>query len=131
MANATVTAVRSEDGAIRATISAGDGLYSFGDLPPGAWTVSAQLEGLPAVQTPAVVVVTGRATRSDLVMNAPPAPTPAAPAAAPTPSRERAAAASAAVAAIVPEALQAPAPAPAVDTQTPFAVGDLGWMNGT
>ncbi|MBV8404286.1 MAG: TonB-dependent receptor, partial [Gammaproteobacteria bacterium] len=131
VANATVTAVRSEDGAIRATISAGDGLYSFGDLPPGAWTVSAQLEGLPAVQTPAVVVVTGRATRSDLVMNAPPAPTPAAPAAAPTPSRERAAAASAAVAAIVPEALQAPEPAPAVDTQTPFAVGDLGWMNGT
>jgi Putative beta-barrel porin-2, OmpL-like. bbp2 len=31
----------------------------------------------------------------------------------------------------LPEALQAPEPAPAVDTQTPFAVGDLGWMNGT
>jgi len=42
-----------------------------------------------------------------------------------------AAAAAAAVAAAVPEALQKPEPAPEVDTQTPFAVGDLGWMNGT
>ncbi len=33
--------------------------------------------------------------------------------------------------ATVPEALQAPDAGPAVDTQTPFAVGDLGWMNGT
>src|SRR5262249_57854328 len=81
-----------------------------------------------------------KATRSDLVMNAaPPAVAPAvpavaaapAPAAAPTPSPEMAAAASAAVAAIVPEALQAPPPAPVPDTQTPFAVGDLGWMTGT
>jgi hypothetical protein len=32
---------------------------------------------------------------------------------------------------MVPEALQAPPPAPAVDTETPFAVGYLGWMNGT
>ena len=33
-------------------------------------------------------------------------------------------------AATVPEALQAPPPGPEVDTQTPFAVGDIGWMNG-
>jgi Putative beta-barrel porin-2, OmpL-like. bbp2/Carboxypeptidase regulatory-like domain len=138
VANATVTAIRSDGGAIRATLSGSDGVYSFGDLTPGAWTVSAQVQGLPSVSTPSLVVVTGKATRSDLVMNvAAPAAAPAAPAVAaapvpaPTPSPEMAAAASAAVAAIVPEALQAPPAAPAVDTQTPFAVGDLGWMNGT
>jgi hypothetical protein len=138
VANATVTAIRSDGGAIRATLSGSDGVYSFGDLTPGAWTVSAQVQGLPSVSTPSLVVVTGKATRSDLVMNVPaPAAAPAAPAVAaapvpaPTPSPEMAAAASAAVAAIVPEALQAPPAAPAVDTQTPFAVGDLGWMNGT
>jgi hypothetical protein len=123
VANATVTATRADGGAIRATLSASDGVYSFGDLTPGAWTVSAQVQGLPSVSTPSLVVVTGKATRSDLVMNvAPPAAAPAAPAVAAAP---------AAVAAAVPEALQAPPAAPAVDTQTPFAVGDLGWMNGT
>jgi len=142
VANATVTAARSDGGAIRATLSGSDGVYSFGDLTPGAWTVTAQVDGLPPVSTPALVVVTGKATRSDLVMSiAPPAGAPAGPAVAaapaaahapaPTPSPEMAAAAAAAVAAAVPEALQAPPAAPAVDTQTPFAVGDLGWMNGT
>jgi hypothetical protein len=139
VANATVTAKRADGGAIRATLSGSDGVYSFGDLTPGAWTVTAEVPGLPAASTPALAVVTGKATRSDLVMNAaPPAAPGVAPAApavaaapAPTPSPEMAAAASAAVAAMVPEALQAPPPAPAVDTYTPFAVGDLGWMNGT
>ena len=141
VANATVTAKRADGGAIRATLSGSDGVYSFGDLTPGAWTVTAEVPGLPAASTPALAVVTGKATRSDLVMNAaPPAPpgvapaapaVAAAPAPAPTPSPEMAAAASAAVAAMVPEALQAPPAAPAVDTYTPFAVGDLGWMNGT
>jgi len=136
--NATVTAMRSDGGAIRATLSGSDGVYSFADLTPGTWTVTAEVPGLPGVSTPSLAVVTGKATRSDLVMNvAPHAPAPAAPAVAaapapaPTPSPEMAAAASAAVAALVPEALQSPPPAPAVDTQTPFAVGDLGWMNGT
>ena len=130
--NVTVTAKRSDGGAIRATLSGGDGVYSFGDLTPGAWTVTAQVEGLPGVTTPSVVVLTGKATRSDLVMNVPGAPAvAAAPAAAPKPSPEVAAAAAAAVAAAVPEALQSPPPAPEVDTSTPFAVGDLGWMNGT
>ena len=136
VANATVTAMRTDGGAIRATLSGSDGVDSFGDLPPGAWTVTAQVVGLPTVSTPSLVVVTGKATRSDLVMNAaPPAGAPAAPAVAaapsPRPSPEMTAAAAAAAAAIVPEALQAPPAAPAVDTQTPFAVGDLGWMNGT
>ena len=67
VANATVTAIRSDSGAIRATLSGSDGVYSFGDLTPGAWTVSAQVEGLPGVSTPALVVVTGKATRSDQI----------------------------------------------------------------
>src|SRR6516162_6807415 len=119
VANATVTAKRADGGAIRATLSGSDGVYSFGDLTPGAWTVSAQVEGLPSVSMPSLVVVTGKATRSDLVMNvAPPAAAPAAPAVAvapapaPTPSPEMQAAAAAAVAAAVPEALQSPPPAP-------------------
>src|SRR5262249_61028758 len=63
---------------------------------------------------------------------APGAPAPPSVAGAPAATPAAAAAASAAaVAAVVPEALQAPEPAPANDTQTPFAVGDLGWMNGT
>ena len=140
IANATVTATRSDGGAIRATLSGSDGVYSFGDLTPGTWTVTAEVPGLPGVSKPSIAVVTGKATRSDLVMNvAPPAAAPGAPAvaavpapaAAPAVSPEMAAAASAAVAAVVPEALQAPPPAPQPDTQTPFAVGDLGWMNGT
>ncbi|HEY6825186.1 MAG TPA: TonB-dependent receptor, partial [Steroidobacteraceae bacterium] len=116
VAYATVTATRADGGAIRATLSGSDGIYSFGDLPPGTWTVSVQGAGLPSVSAPSLTVVTGKATRADLVMNI--APQPAAPAAP-------------AVAAAVPEALQKPEPAPEVDTQTPFAVGDLGWMNGT
>src|SRR6516164_8741735 len=80
VADATVTAKRADGGAIRATLSGSDGVYSFGDLTPGAWTVTAEVPGLPAASTPALAVVTGKATRSDLVMNAAP---PAAPGVAP------------------------------------------------
>jgi hypothetical protein len=125
--HATVTAQRADGSAIRATISGSDGVYSFADLPPGAWSVTSQFNNYPLVTSPLLTVTAGKATRADLVMNVAAAPAPAAA----TPSPEMAAAASAAVAAQVPEALQAPAPAPAVDRKTPFAVGDLGWMNGT
>jgi hypothetical protein len=145
VAHATVTAQRVDGSSIRATISGSDGVYSFADLPPGAWSVTSQFNNYPLVTSPQLIVTAGKATRADLVMNvavapAPPGGTPSAPAvvaapvpapAAAAPSPEMAAAASAAVAAVVPEALQAPPPAPAVDRQTPFAVGDLGWMNGT
>ena len=138
VAHATVTAVRTDGGAIRATVSASDGVYSFGDLPPGAWSVTVQSDGYLEATTPPLQVLAGRATRFDLTMSgAPGAPPPAAVAAAaplapaaPAPAPAAAPSASA-IAAVVPEALQAPAPAPALDTQTPFAVGDLGWMNGT
>jgi hypothetical protein len=139
VAHATVTAARTDGSSIHATISGSDGVYSFADLPPGTWSVTAQFDGYPNVTAPSLVVVAGKSTRSDLVMNvAAPAGAPAAPAVAAAPSAAPAAvtaaataAATAAVNSMVPEALQSPPPAPAVDTQTPFAVGYLGWMNGT
>jgi len=146
LAGATVTAARVDGGDIRATVSNSDGVYSFADLSPGAWAITAEANGAPEVVVPSLEVTAGKATRHDLVMNvpaagaaaapalaaapaapaAPGAPTaPAAPAAAPAPSAAQ-------IAAIVPEALQTPAPGPENDTQTPFAnVGYIGWMNGT
>ena len=131
LAQATVTAVRIDGSGTRATISGSDGMYSFADVPPGVWAITTQVDGLPAVTTPTLTVVAGKAARYDVVMNitAPPG-APVAPAAAAAPAAAPAAAA-AAVAAVVPEALQTPPPGPAVDTETPFAVGYLGWMNGT
>ncbi len=132
VAHATVTALRADGGAIRATVSGSDGVYAFGDLPPGVWTITAQVTGAPEINVPALSVVAGKATRHDIVMNV---VTPAR-AAAPTPAVAAASAAAAApsaaaIAQVLPEALQAPEPGPAVDTETPFAIGDLGWMNGT
>ena len=138
VAHATVTALRADGGAIRATVAGSDGVYSFADLTPGNWSVTAEVPHGPSVSAPALLVVAGKSTRSDLVMNvgpSVPAPgAPATPAVAGVPAAApaaTAAATAAAVTAVVPEALQAPEPGPAVDTQTPFAVGDLGWMNGT
>jgi hypothetical protein len=122
VAEVTVTALRADGEAIRATVSGSDGVYSFADLPPGAWSVTLDAAGYQEVAVPPLEVVASKATRHDVVMNVPtgaPAPV-AAPALAP-----------AAVAQTVSPALQAPEPAPEVDTQTPFAGGDIGWMNGT
>ena len=124
VAGVTVTAVRADGEAIRATVSGSDGVYSFADLPPGAWSLTLDATGYQQVALPALEVVASKATRHDVVMNVP-AGAPA-PVAAPAP-----AAAAVAQTASVPEALQAPNPGPAIDTETPFAVGDIGWMNGT
>ena len=121
VAGVTVTALRADGEAIRATVSGSDGVYSFADLPPGAWSLTLDAAGYQEVAVPPLEVLASKATRHDVVMNVPagaPAPV-AAPALAP-----------AAVAQTVSPALQAPEPAPEVDTQTPFAVGDIGWMNG-
>jgi hypothetical protein len=128
VAHATVTALQQGGAAVHATLSGNDGVYSFADLPAGNWSVSVQVEGGPAATAVALVVVAGKATRHDLAMNVAVAP-PGRVAAAPVPAP--AVSASAAATPAVPEALQAPAPAPADDQDTPFAVGDLGWMNGT
>ena len=125
VARATVTARRVDGSGIRSTISSSEGVYSFNDLPAGLWTVTARIDGAPDAVIASLTVVASEATRADIAMTVPAPATPAAP------SPEMKAAVAAAVAAMVPEALQAPPPAPEVDTQTPFAVGDLGWMNGT
>ena len=49
VAGATVTAARV-GGGIRATVSGSDGVYSFADLPPGAWSLTVQVEGYPDVR---------------------------------------------------------------------------------
>jgi hypothetical protein len=131
VAHATVTARRVDGGAIRSTISGSDGIYSFADLSPGAWSLTSEVEGFPETALPAVTVAASKATRSDIVMNgAPPAPTAPAAAAFAATSRLNAPTLVAAAPQVIPDALTAPEPGPEVDTQTPFAVGDIGWMNG-
>jgi hypothetical protein len=150
IAGATVTAARTDGGSIRATVSSSDGIYSFADLAPSAWSITVQADGYPDATAPAVQVLASKATRHDLVMNvatAAPAASPAL-AAAQNPSAQTESVWSALLAPIkpaakappkpaapaaptVPEALQAPEPGPEVDTVTPFAnVGDIGWLNG-
>jgi hypothetical protein len=137
VAGATVTAVKSNGGGIRATISNSDGVYSFADVPVGSWVITAHVEGEPDAVAPALEVIAGKASRKDLVMNAPGATPPAAGPALAAVAAEAAKAARPTPAAAptvptVPEALQAPEPAPENDTVTPLAnVGDIGWMNGT
>jgi hypothetical protein len=100
VAGATVIATGVESGSIRATVSSSDGIYSFSDLAPGTYAVTAQVDGYPDVALPSVTVVAGKATRSDIAMNVPsevqsplapalaatPAPAPAPP---PAPASER------------------------------------------
>ncbi len=125
VARATVTARRLGGSGIRSTLSRADGVYSFDDVPAGLWSVTAHVDGAPDAVVGSLSVVANEAARADIATNAPATPAPV------PPSPEPKAAAAAAVAATVPEALQAPPPGPEGDTQTPFAVGDLGWMNGT
>jgi hypothetical protein len=133
VAHATVTAKRVDGAGIRATISGSDGVYSFADLPAGLWSVSSQADGLPEVTEPSIAVAPSKATRHDIVMNAPQAtPATAGPAlaavaaeAAKAAKSARTVPAAAPTVPTVPEALQAPEPPPENDTVTPFAnVGD-------
>src|ERR1700693_4917786 len=71
VAHATVTAVRADGGAIRATVSGSDGVYAFADLPPGAWSLTLDAAGYQQVALPALEVVASKATRHDVVMNVP------------------------------------------------------------
>src|ERR1700676_873594 len=71
VAGATVIATGVESGSIRATVSSSDGIYSFADLAPGTYAVTAQVDGHPDVALPPVTVTAGKATRSDIVMNVP------------------------------------------------------------
>ena len=127
--HATVTATRTDGMAIRATVAGIDGVFSFGDLPPGEWTITAEAPGFPTTTVPALRVTAGRATRYDLAMNGSATPAPSVPSIANPPNAPQPA--PAVVAQHVPEALEVPEPPAEHDTETPFAVGDLGWMNGT
>jgi hypothetical protein len=87
VAGATVIATGVESGSIRATVSSSDGIYSFSDLAPGTYAVTAQVDGYPDVALPSVIVTAGKATRSDVVMNVPSeVSSPLAPALAATPT---------------------------------------------
>jgi hypothetical protein len=69
VARATVTALKMDGGGIRATLSGSDGVYSFSDLPPGTWSVTSQAPGHPDTTVSALVIVAGKATRTDLAMS--------------------------------------------------------------
>ena len=56
VAGATVTAAKVDGSAIRATVSLSDGIYSFADLTPGVWSITAQVDGFPDVALPSVTV---------------------------------------------------------------------------
>jgi hypothetical protein len=123
VSHATVTAASADGRAMRATITTSEGMYTFADLPPGRWLISVQ--GASAEQVATLEVQAGQASRYDIVMRGAAPGQPASTAVAQAPI------APVAPAATVPLALQEPPPAPANDTETPFAVGYLGWMNGT
>ena len=65
---ATITALRTDGGSIRATVTGSDGIYSFADLAAGTWTITVQIEGTPALESAPVLVVASKATRKDIVM---------------------------------------------------------------
>jgi hypothetical protein len=133
VAHATVTAVKT-DGGIRATVSGSDGVYSFADLAPGTWSVTAQVDGYPDVSAPPLQVVASKATRYDIVMNVPaaaPAPASQAAAPAPAPAAPSDATLRQKLSEILPLALQSPPLTDGVDNFTPFAFGDFTWLNGS
>jgi hypothetical protein len=151
VAGATVTAARVDGGGIRATVSSSDGVYSFADLTPGEWSITAQVDGYPDTVGPAVTVVASKATRNDLVMNVPAAAPPAL-AGAPQPTVPAATGAKTATNAklpapsfveglklklaapesqSIPDALHSPDATQGVDNFTPFAFGDFTWLNGS
>ena len=71
IAEATVTALQVDGGAVRATISNSEGLYSFADLAPGTYSVVAQTAGSPDATVSPVQVAAGRATRVDVTFTEP------------------------------------------------------------
>jgi hypothetical protein len=160
VAGATVTATRVDGGGIRATVSSSDGIYSFADLAPGAWSITVQVDGYPDATVPSLQVVASKATRHDVAMNVPTAAPAASPALAaaqkPATQSETAAQAkpaatakssapaaslwsrlweapkpAAADAQSIPDALHSPDATEGVDNFTPFAFGDFTWLNGS
>ncbi|MGD1069718.1 MAG: TonB-dependent receptor [Bryobacteraceae bacterium] len=78
VAGATVTVANLASNILRATVAGSDGIYTFADLAPGTWTVTAQSDGYPDAIVSSVQVIAGRAARADIAMAVTPV-TPAAP----------------------------------------------------
>ena len=68
VADAMVTATRLDGNGIRTTISNSEGVYSFADLPAGAYSVMTQADGYAEVTTESLQVSAGRATRTNITM---------------------------------------------------------------
>jgi hypothetical protein len=77
LAGATISAAQQDGGTVRGTVSNSEGVYSFSDLTPGGYSVTAQMQGYPDVTVSSLNVTAGRATRADIAIAAPPALTPA------------------------------------------------------
>jgi hypothetical protein len=65
---ATVTATRADGSGVRAAIAGSDGVFSFADLPLGAWSLSVQAKGYAEAKLPSITVLPLQAMRSDVVM---------------------------------------------------------------
>jgi len=70
---ATITVTRLDNHSIRSAISASDGMYSFSDVVPGAYSVLTQAEGYPDSEIASVQVASGRAARLDVSVGVVPA----------------------------------------------------------
>jgi hypothetical protein len=64
----TVTAAKEDGGGIRSTISNSEGVYSFSDVTPGVWSITAQTDGHPDLTLSSLTVEAGRGTRADLLL---------------------------------------------------------------
>jgi hypothetical protein len=132
IAHATITALKADGSAIRATLSGADGVYAFADLPPGSWSVTVSSEGAPDVSLPAIQVIGGKASRLDIALSPPPsADAPARVAQSAPPPVTSAPAPTAPSFAWLSKGLQAPPVQEGVDNFTPFAFGDFTWLNGS
>ncbi len=130
VAGATVTAARVDGGGIRATVSGSDGVYSFADLPPGAWSITAEVKGAPEAVVPPLEVIAGKATRYDVVMNVPAGPAGAGPALAAAPAAPRRRRCAAQLRRPCPRRCRRRNPARQRHADAVCNVGDIGWMNG-
>src|SRR5580692_2586846 len=68
LAGVTITAAQQDGGTVRGTISNSEGIFSFSDLTPGAYSVIAQTQGYAEVTVSSLNVMAGRATRADIAV---------------------------------------------------------------
>ena len=71
IAGATVTATRLDNHSIRGTMTSSDGIYTFSDVGPGTYTISALCEGYSETTIASVQVAPGKATTVTLVLMPP------------------------------------------------------------